>query len=72
MSDEQRGSVLNRTTAETVHKSVLARCGAQAGVEEGLVTDPLSCDWKPEMVACSSNNGDSECLTPRRSRPSSG
>ena len=66
VSDEQRGSVLNRTVAETVHKSVLARCGAQAGVEEGLVTDPVSCDWKPEMVMCSSNNGDSGCLTPRQ------
>lgn len=66
VSNEQRGSVLNPTVAETVHKSVLARCGAQAGVEEGLVTDPVSCDWKPEMVMCSSNNGDPGCLTPRQ------
>ncbi|MGH2400248.1 MAG: tannase/feruloyl esterase family alpha/beta hydrolase, partial [bacterium] len=66
VSDEGRASVLNRTVAETVHKSVLARCGAQAGVEEGLVTDPLSCDWKPEMVACSSSSEGSGCLTPRQ------
>jgi Tannase and feruloyl esterase len=66
VSDGERGSILNPTVADTVHKSVLVRCGAQAGVEEGLVTDPLSCDWKPDMIACSSTNGDSGCLTPRQ------
>ena len=58
--------MLNNAVAETVHKSVLARCGAQAGVDEGLVTDPASCDWRPEMVACSSNKSESGCLTPRQ------
>ncbi|MGH2399716.1 MAG: tannase/feruloyl esterase family alpha/beta hydrolase, partial [bacterium] len=66
VTDPQRGSVLNRSAAETVHKSVLARCGAQAGVDEGLVTDPASCDWRPEMVACAPGNGESGCLTPRQ------
>ena len=40
VADAQRGSVLNNAVAEIVQKSVLARCGAQAGVDEGLVTDP--------------------------------
>jgi len=66
VNDGEHGSVLNRTATETVQQSVLARCGAQAGVEEGLVTDPLSCEWKPEMVACGSTNADSACLTPRQ------
>ena len=66
VSDEHQGSVLNNAVAEAVQKSVLARCGAQAGVDEGLVTDPASCDWRPEMVACSSNKTDSGCLTPRQ------
>lgn len=66
VSDKEGGSVLDRAAADTVQKSVLARCGAQAGVDEGLVTDPLSCDWKPEMVACASSNGGSSCLTPRQ------
>lgn len=60
------GSVLNRSVAETVHKSVLARSGAQAGIDEGLVTDPVSCNWRPEMVACTPGNGASGCLTPRQ------
>jgi hypothetical protein len=66
VADDQQGSVLNNTVAETVHKSVLARCGAQAGVDEGLVTDPASCDWRPDMIACSSNNSDAGCLSGRQ------
>jgi hypothetical protein len=64
--DEQRGSVVNSAVAATVHQSVLSRCGAQAGVDEGLVTDPPSCDWQPDMIACSSTRSDSGCLTPRQ------
>jgi hypothetical protein len=68
VADDQQGSVLDNAVAETVHKSVLARCGAQAGVDEGLVTDPASCDWKPEMIACASNESNNNCLTDRQAR----
>jgi feruloyl esterase len=63
VADAQRTSVLNNAAAETVQKSVLARCGAQAGVDEGLVTDPTSCDWRPEMIACAATKTESGCLT---------
>ena len=66
VGNEQHGSVLDSTAAQAVHKSVLARCGAQAGVDEGLVTDVRSCDWRPEMVACSTSNSETGCLTPRQ------
>jgi feruloyl esterase len=66
VSDDQRGSILNNAVAETVQKSVLARCGAQAGVDEGLVTDPVACDWRPEMIACPADKSDAGCLTPRQ------
>jgi len=66
VADAQRGSVLSNAVAETVQKSVLARCGAQAGVDEGLVTDPASCDWRPEMIACSATKSESGCLTDRQ------
>jgi tannase/feruloyl esterase len=66
VADDQRGSVLSNAVAETVQKSVLARCGAQAGVDEGLVTDPVSCDWRPEMIACSTTNNESGCLNDRQ------
>jgi tannase/feruloyl esterase len=66
VDDGQGGSVLNTAAADAVHKSVLARCGVQAGVDEGLVTDPTRCDWRPEMIACASRGGAPDCLTPRQ------
>ena len=67
VNDGRGGSVLNAAAADVVHKSVLARCGAQAGVDEGLVTDPVACDWKPELIACpSENSSGSDCLAPQQ------
>ena len=62
-SDGKGGTVLNPSAADAVHRSVLATCGAQAGVEIGLVTEPISCAWKPEMIACNTEAGDLDCLT---------
>ena len=73
-----RTSVLDDEAARAVHASILARCGAQAGVDEGVVTDPAACDWRPEMAACSTAAGGSSapsvagaaspgsCLSPRQ------
>ena len=66
VSDGHGGSVLNAAAAEAVHKSVLDHCGAQAGVEEGLVTDPPSCKWRPEMIACASGSSGSDCLNAKQ------
>ena len=66
VSDGHGGSVLNAQAAQAVHKSVLEHCGAQAGVEEGLVTDPPSCKWEPEMVACGSGNSGPNCLNAKQ------
>jgi len=62
--DDGRGaSVLNSAVVDAIHGSVLAKCGAQAGIEEGLVTNPLACTWMPEMMACAAGRSDSTCLT---------
>lgn len=66
ISDGQGGTVLDAAAAQVVHRSVLEHCGAQAGVEEGLVTDPLSCGWQPEMVACASGSNGAGCLSGRQ------
>jgi feruloyl esterase len=62
LTDGHGGSVLNAVAAQAIHKSVLQRCGAQAGVDEDLVTDPPSCKWGPEMMACPSGSGSPDCL----------
>lgn len=68
VSDGQGGSLLNSAAGAAIHKSVLKVCGAQAGVDEGLVTDPVACNWQPEMIACPSGHNDSDCLTPAQVR----
>jgi feruloyl esterase len=66
ITDGQGGSVITAETSGIVHKSVLEHCGAQAGVEEGLVTDPPSCKWEPEMIACALGKESSDCLTEKQ------
>ena len=65
-TDGHGGSVLNDAAAAIVHKSVLKLCAAQSGVDEGLVTDPTSCPWHPELIACPARGGEAECLYPQQ------
>ena len=64
--DGNGGSVLNAIAANAVHKSVLRVCGAQAGVDEGVVADPPSCKWQPEMLACGPGGDGPDCLSARQ------
>ena len=66
IDDGRGGSVLNDEAARTIHESVLAQCGAQAGVDEGLITDPPTCAWQPEAVACPPSVRTSACLSPQQ------
>jgi feruloyl esterase len=68
VSDGHGGSVLTPAAAETVHRSVLQRCGAQAGIDEGLVTDPAQCEWRPSMAACTPGVESDACLSPKQVR----
>ena len=63
---EGKGYVINDDVAKAVHASILQRCGAQSGVDEGVVSDPASCDWKPDMIACPTATGAAGCLTQRQ------
>jgi hypothetical protein len=65
-SDGHGGSVLTAAAAQAVHKSVLEHCGAQAGVDEELVTDPPSCKWQPEMISCHSPSSSADCLNAKQ------
>jgi Tannase and feruloyl esterase len=65
-SDGHGGSVLNAAAGQAVHKSVLEHCGAQDGVEEGIVIDPPSCKWQPEMIACTAARDGPDCLNAKQ------
>jgi hypothetical protein len=64
--DSNGGSVLNAAASRAVHRSVLRVCSAQAGVDEGVVADPPSCKWQPEMAACVSGENGPDCLSSRQ------
>jgi len=66
INDGHGGSVLNAAAANAVHQSVLRLCGAQAGVDEGVVADPPSCRWQPEMVAFKPGADGPGCLNARQ------
>ncbi len=39
-------------------KALLKRCDAKDGVADGMISDPLGCDFDPEVVACKSAETD--------------
>ena len=43
-------------------KSVVTSCDARDGLEDGLITDPRACNFRPETLKCSGADGPN-CLT---------
>jgi len=48
-----------------IHQAVLAACDALDGLKDGLISDPTSCHFDPQVMACKEGDGAS-CLTPRQ------
>jgi hypothetical protein len=52
ISDKERKLIMD---------ALMNRCDAKDGIADGMISDPLACDFDPEMLACKGNNSDS-CL----------
>ena len=48
-----------------IRDAIIKRCDAKDGLADGLISDPLACDFDPEMLACKGENNDS-CLAPEK------
>ena len=48
-----------------IHQAVLAACDALDGLKDGLISDPTSCHFDPQVMACKEGDGAS-CLTPKQ------
>jgi feruloyl esterase len=46
-----------------IRDGLMKRCDAKDGVADGMISDPLACDFDPEMLACKGQKNDS-CLAP--------
>ena len=48
-----------------IRDAMLKRCDAKDGIADGLISDPLGCDFDPERLACKDEKKDS-CLAPEK------
>jgi hypothetical protein len=48
-----------------IKDALLNRCDAKDGLADGLISDPLACDFDPDRLACKGEKNDS-CLAPEK------
>jgi feruloyl esterase len=48
-----------------ISDALIKKCDAKDGIVDGLIFDPLACDFDPEMLACKGETNDS-CLAPKK------
>ena len=48
-----------------IKDAIMKKCDAKDGLADGLISDPLACDFDPEMLACKGEKNDS-CLAPEK------
>jgi hypothetical protein len=57
-------AVLYADKVAVLHKAVVAACGGQAGVPDGLLTDPRMCNFDPASIQCPNGaTNTASCLT---------
>jgi len=60
---ENRSMALTEEKVALLHNAVMAACEVNDKVADGMLNNPLDCDFKPESLACDANSSAS-CLTP--------
>jgi len=48
-----------------IKDALMTKCDARDGLADGLISDPLACDFDPETLACKGEKNDS-CLAPEK------
>ena len=46
-----------------IHRAALDRCDASDGAIDGVISDPMRCQFDPAVLQCTAGGG-SNCLTP--------
>jgi len=63
--DARGKPLLTKDDLNRVHRAALAKCGADHGVNKGVIVDPLRCAFDPGELACSAAHS-RDCLTPEQ------
>jgi Tannase and feruloyl esterase len=45
--------------------ALMKQCDAKDGVADGMISDPISCDFDPAVLACKPSQNDS-CIAPEK------
>ena len=61
-------TILTADKLPALHAAVIAACGGDDGVNDGIITDPRSCHFNPASIECPAGTNTVNCLTPDRSR----
>ena len=48
-----------------IKDALMKKCDAKDGLADGMISDPLACDFRPEMLVCKGETSDS-CLAPEK------
>jgi feruloyl esterase len=59
------GSALSDGDKKLIVDSLLATCDAKDGLADGLISDPIGCDFSPSEIACT-NDRQEMCLDPKQ------
>jgi feruloyl esterase len=58
---KEPGAALSAADFALVNDAVMQQCDANDGIEDGILTDPRSCDFNPRELVCSGRSNDA-CL----------
>ena len=60
---EDRELALSPEKIELLHNAVLAACDKNDGVKDGILNDPIACEFEPRSMQCKRGSDTAECLT---------
>lgn len=56
--------ILTADKLPILHKAVVAKCDPEDGLKDGLISDPIACQFNTEVVQCKPGQDTASCLTP--------
>jgi len=60
--------ILTADKLPILHKAIVAKCDADDGLKDGLISNPLACHFDPGVTECKAGQDPSSCLMPEQVR----